>query len=656
MNVYVQNSEIFEKISKAESFLSRGFSFELIDSFKDVDILKFLLKNKKKEAIYINELGNISFVYKRNQTWKFIDVTTFDLFFCFKRNLINLDNSDEKNRNILLEKFIPNLNNFNRYPFFEQFGIEILEEQLIFLMDENWNVILKEFAFAKNFLTISKTTIKKNELYTKTFFDTLERDQKAPGIGVCKVIKRVDTKSIQFTIGKTVALVKNKNERELSIFLVSNSDDALSSFYLNKGLNENIRNNLLNNKTSGKKMKKRDIIISLIGFIIFILLTIYTFTIIFDPSNTEKAVEIIFDKRTFAEPWIYLLWFNFIITFSFSFIIMSIITYIYYGKKPDFNMILAFFVATQLRMATRFITGEEIIGTIIWIWYINKNTIIRSSTLVGTMASMALIRIPVTFIIKVPFMIMGQVYASNIFGEILSNDATYDLGFWTMFSFYFLSWGGFVWELLHNSIIPIIILFPFAHKTFNLLYSKFILLRNESNVISKLETREMSILSMKKTSKELFKRKDRIYRIIITMLFMIFLEAFEIMYIYKIVENSMYFNGILDSSITEKAKYTNFMSLSGIRLMATSIHSFPLINVIPGNSMGIMEYFLSRVNEAVFITQHNFDPSISSDIARNFAEQSAFITRFFNTYLSKFLSITIALFIIFKMIARKISG
>lgn len=84
------------------------------------------------------------------------------------------------------------------------------------------------------------------------------------------------------------------------------------------------------------------------------------------------------------------------------------------------------------------------------------------------------------------------------------------------------------------------------------------------------------------------------------------------MYIYKIVENFMIYNGIFQNIIDSKAGYNNFLQLSGLRMLISNVHLFPIINIIPGNGMGIMEYFMTSMNQVVFINAH------LNDFANNF--------------------------------------
>lgn len=654
MDIFIQNKKVYDLMILNNDLSDKGFSFNFIDTFKDIEILKILRKKRRKSAIYINELGNVNYVFRKNGSWKYFDKTIFDLFFAQKNGLIELTNNFDKNSNLIMNNFVEYLNKKERYDFFDGQDTSPLVKQILFLaVDDNWKYI-NSFCEKYGFLKIKISRYSKKNNYLESLINTINRGQSLPGIQLKKV-HEISESQIIFSSNNTLVKIKSEDNQIESI-LISYSKTEVESFYLNKGMNENIKNNIFKLKTSQSKVKKRDKIISISGMVIFILLTIFCFTSVLKPENVEESFVLMFDKTSFQQPWIYLLWFNFFVTFFFSFIIMSFISFVVNGKKPNFNFLWSFFIAAQIKSATRFITGEEIIGTILWAWYLNKNTTVRTSTLIGSMATMSLIRIPLVFIIKTPFMIIGQVYASQIIDNIVViNDI--DKSQLNLWLFYFLSWGGFIWELSHNSIIPIIILLPFAHKLFNLAYSNFLIIKKENNVIDKLTLKEMSLLSMKRSTKTLLRARHRIYRLSITIFLMIVLEALETMYIYKIVENYMFSHNVLQQyGIEHKANYSNFIQLSGIRLMVSNIHNFPIINVIPGNSMGVMEIFMKNVNEIVFISAHNNDISFANGIASDFAEQTAFISRFFNTYLRRLFSLVITIYVVIKIMTRKLKA
>lgn len=645
--VYIEDRNFYDILNNNIGLKQSGFIFTFINKFSEKEVIKTLIKEKKDRAIFINSDKKVNLVYRYKKSWKFLDTTIFDLYFAQKFDNYNLNSS---NVNELKKDFLRDQNlSFDHHGRYNYKNIDeniVIIEQLLFLSEENWKNEIDKFSIKNKFLTVKKFTTK-SDFYDFNIIE-IERNNSLPGINRISVISKADNE-ITFTSGNTLTKVEKNNDK-LDFTLISTSDSEVNSHYLNKGMFENLRNNFLQNKTSSAKISKRDILLSIIGLIVFLILSVFTFSFIFDPDNIESSFELMFSKTSLKQPWIYLLWFNFFISFFFSFIIMTIVFYISTGKKPNYKNMWTFFVAAQIKATTRFLTGEAIIGTIIWAWYLNRNSTIRTSVLAGTIASMSIIRIPLTFIIVSPFMIIGQVYSVEIF-QNLSTLNNSDLTNINATFFYILSWGGFAWGLIHHSIIPIIILLPFAHNLFNYINTKVELHRNSNGIVDRLHNREMSIESMKNSVKTIFKRKDRIYRIALTLFLMTIIEALEIMYIFKIVENNMF----SDYPSFDKANYNNFLQLSGVRMMVRNVYAFPIVNITPGNGMLIVEFFMKSTNSAIFISEHakyNYDTSIM-DYATDFSEQTAFITRFFNTYLKRFLSMLITLWVVKTIVTRK---
>lgn len=655
--IYLQDKEQYNLFSNNEYLVREGFLFKLIEKFSEKDVMKTCIKEKTNSAIFIDSNMNVNSVYKFKNSWKFLDSTIFDLYFAeiIENYTLNSSNEIELKKD-LLRDFHINFDSSGRFLFKTNSKIEVVIKQLIFLSNDNWKIILDDYAKDKHFLSIKKFKTKNN------FYDyninLISSNGNLPGINSIRVISQGDD-NITFFSNQTLTRIVNK-DNALDFILISTSNSEVSSHYLNKGIFENLRNNFMQNKTAKATVKKGDVILSIIGLFVFFILTILTFTMVFDPKNVRESFKILFDKKSFIQPWLYLLWFNFFISFFFSFIIMTFVHYLTTGRLPNAKSMWIFFVAAQIKATTRFLTGEAIIGTIIWAWYLNKNTTIRTSVLAGTIASMSIIRIPLTFIIVSPFMIIGQIYSFDIFNTVTAmNIDGIDSINTTLF--FTLSWGGFVWGLIHHSIIPIIILLPFAHSIFNIINTRVELLRRNEGIITRLHNREMSIESMKGSVKTIFKRKDRIYRIAFTLFLMTIIEALEMMYIFKIVENYM-FDDYISKFGVHKATYSNFLKLSGIRMMVRNVYAFPIINITPGNGMLIIEHFMKSSNEVIFIAEHNYfvdsilDINYIGELASDFSQQTAFITRFFNVYLKRFLSLIITLWVVKSIFARKIKG
>ena len=571
-NIYIQNEKLFLTFSsKEKDFFSKEYNFEYVDKFNEKSILKKMLKNKEKKCIFIDDLGNINLVYEHIKSWKFMNVNILDIFFANKYDGFKITPSNEREfKKDIFRDYIKSLDKNGRYIYKNISKEEILKKQIDFFSNNEWKNKIDSFSKEIKYLNYKNFELKNKGLYTKNVIKNIVNNKSLPGINRINIIKSDENNnSVYFESGRTLINIEIIKDNVM-VNMISTSDNEVDSHYLNKGMYENIRNNFLNSRTSQKKIRKRDIAISLIGTLIFIILTTLTFTIIFDPRNVEQSFVVLFDKKSFTQPWLYLLWMNFFINFFFSFIIMTFTFYITTGNKPNYSVLWTFFVAAQIKATTRFITGEEIIGTIIWFWYLNKNSTIRTSALAGAIASLSIIRIPLTIIFVSPFMIIGQIYASEIFNNLNNSDfessnmINNDL-------FFFLSWGGFVWGIIHHSIIPIIILLPPAHILFNLINTRIELVRNDDGIVNRLTNREMSILSIKKNSKNIFDRKDRIYRLALTLILLTLIEALEIMYIFKIVENYM-FEDYISNFTNIKASYNNFLELNLFQFLVHNKH------------------------------------------------------------------------------------
>lgn len=651
--VYVQNKQFYEELSSTKELEQKGFSFSFVEKISEGDIIKTLIKDKKNQAIFINEKCNISLVYKYKYSWKFLNTNIFDIYFAEKYGdyKLNTENVYELRKKIL-SNYMENLDVEGRYLFSKLSKVEIVIKQLDFLVKDNWKNLLDKYSEKISFLAFEKS--KYNPKYTEILIKKIKNNESIPGINNIHIISQEES-SITFNSGNTLIKISIQNNFT-EVFVISTSEDEVSSHYLNKGMNENIRNNILNNKTTSAKIKKRDIFISLIGIVLFLILTIFTFTSIFEPKNIEESFKILFNKKTLIQPWVYLLWLNFFFSFFFPFIIMNLTFYLMTGRMPNVKQIWAFFTAAQLKATARFFTGEAIIGTILWAWYLNRNTNIRTSSLIGAVATLSIIRIPLVILISTPFMIFGQIYAVEVFSSVqeMSGEAAAQI---SPILFFILAWGGYGWGIIHHSLIPILILLPPAYYLFNIINTRVELFRNKTNIVKRLHNREMSICSIKKSSKDLFKRKDRIYRMIFTIFLTTIIEALEIMYIFKIVENYMFASEISPLA-TNKANYFNFIQLSGIRLMVRNVYEFPIINITPGNGMAVIEFFMNNTNQAIFLSEHNFINLVNNDqilsLSSKFSQETTFITRFFNTYLNRFISTLITLWIIKSIVVRKL--
>ncbi len=657
--IIAQTKEYFDKAVGTIGGIDRSNIF----LFENLDVkptIKFMKEKNSTSAVIIDKNGTPKNLHKKDGTWKIYTIFNFDIDLCkeIKKYPIGFKDvlsfvNDEWNEE-------PNL-------IFNKDGLvftgELLEKnfskRIEYFLSDSWEEDeIEKFSLGRifkfSFRDIKKTT------GLDQLLESMENKEKIQGVDYKAISKQGDDYII--TTSKSKIKLEKKIDGSVIIYMISNFNDHVDLHYYHNGTINNIVNYISLNKTSKRKIKKNEVVISVIGTIVFLALTVLTFTVILKPENTKVAFDIMFDLVTLKQPWIYLIWFNFFITVFYSFIIMYIVSFLYHGKKPNGKQMWTYFVAAQLRATVRFVTGEQIIGTIIWGWYITKNNKIRLSSLVGSVATLSIIRAVFLFVITTPFMISGTIYAGSIFSDIgvlYGNDS---LNQGTVISYYILAWGGYVWSMIHNCLVAMIVFMYPMHYIYNVIYTQLSLRKNPNRTIEMMENREMSLISVKRSYKKILSQKEKIYRTMLLVTMPIFLNAFEMVYIFKMTENyMMHYNNTLSTIVESAPKYNNFISLTGLRLMSKSIHDFPIINIMPGNGIGIIEYFMSFSNQAVFLHEHgvadmmgdpdniNFMINLSSD----FAEQTAFITRFFGTYLKKCISLTISLSVVIKLLKRR---
>lgn len=89
--------------------------------------------------------------------------------------------------------------------------------------------------------------------------------------------------------------------------------------------------------------------------------------------------------------------------------------------------------------------------------------------------------------------------------------------------------------------------------------------------------------------------------------------------------------------------------------MITQINHFPIINIMPGDGVGVIEQFMDSTYYYIFLASHNLqlDNEISVNYATNFADQTTFMIRFFNSYLPTILRLFIGIYAITKLAIKR---
>lgn len=632
--VVFENKELMKKIQN-ESHTDLIFVHS--NSIKQKDFLKILKKKRAKFGMLVDKNNSVNIAVEKLGSWRTISKITLDMLVMEELNLKPAEPSYFSNK-------IPFGKKTNLIKFGE-FGInysnelinEVLLKKIVFFNRDDLILLIKKFESKWGNYKFSFKKVKySNAIGLENFKNSLKNEIVLKGL---RKPSEVVIKEEELNFKMDIALISIKIKKDdILIYSIVNSDNEIDNHYFNKSLLNNMANHFLNFTTdSRKKIKKKDIFISLTGFIVFIVLSYYTFTHILNPKDIGDSFLIVFSLNTYSYPWIYLLWFNFFISFFLSFIIMYLMSYMVNRRKPSFNNVLNFFIAGQIRAALVILTGQEILAMFIWGFYLVKKNEIRVSTLVGTIAFIQILRGFVTIFIGIPFMIIGQIYLSNVIGQVGGQTVS-------SWIFYTLSWGGILWFLVDKMIRGGVVYIPPVHYFYNKIYTWIVLFKKNPNVFDDLQHREMGLQNLKTSTSSLMLNWERLFRVSATIIIVIFIETFEMMYIFNIVEQSMP-NTII---------HYNFLQLSGARYMISQINHFPIINIMPGNGIGPIEEFMSNIFQYIYLFSHNLVNNDSNKIvADSFASQTTFMTRFFNSYFKGILHLAITMYIIAKIICRR---
>lgn len=170
-------------------------------------------------------------------------------------------------------------------------------------------------------------------------------------------------------------------------------------------------------------------------------------------------------------------------------------------------------------------------------------------------------------------------------------------------------------------------------------------------ITDKMHVFEMKITSLKKSFKSMFKNTKRIIRTTSMILVAIILETFEFTYSLRIVED--YGISVLNIPDLTKVNYLNIFALSSIRYSTNFVHAVPLINLIPGQGLGITDFILSNNTYAIIAEKHLDLYFKNPDLISEMSEQTSLIIRFFNFYLKRIIALVITLLFILKYLLTK---
>lgn len=656
--IIFQSEDIKSKVSHYTSFSSEYF---ISNSNRQKDIFKIIRKNSISHALFVDEKLNYNIVFKKLGSWKIISKIDLDMINLEKMNIKpegpkNLSNSIPFGKPTNLVSI-----SLDGFKYHESIMADVIKNIIDLFESDKSGLIVKEFSEKYGNYKFSSKIVKKDRIVGLDLLKSqISRGNQVRGLAKINdfdfenfLFNITMENSIIFTdsilksndnnlnLGNSDIKDMDSDSNEVRIYSLIKSSNEINNHYLNRSLLNNFINHITLNMTGTqkRKLKPKEILLSIIGFILLLVLLYLTFTTIISPGSVENSFKIIFGLNTYKHIWIYLLWFNFFISFFFGFIMMYILSYAVQRKRPRAINVWNIFVAASIRTAAVMLTGQELLGLFLWgYWMVRKNEV-RVSSLVGMVAFMQVVRGVVTLFVGIPFMVIGQIYISNTVFSVVDYDIS------SIF-LYTLSWGGLIWFLLDKAIRGGVVYMPPAHYVYNKVYNLITYLRKDPNVFEIMQHREMGLLNLKSSTSNMLLNKERLYRISLSITLMIFIEAFELMYVFNIVEQSQ--------SNWDPIIHYNFLQLSGARYMITQINHFPIINVMPGNGVGVIEHFMDNTYKYIFLASHNAninDPELMSN-AKEFADQTTFITRFYNSYFPTILRLSIATFAIAKLAIR----
>lgn len=435
---------------------------------------------------------------------------------------------------------------------------------------------------------------------------------------------------------KTIIVISDifskQNESDMKIF--------------GEGIVNNIKNNM-NNIHAASKITPMKIIQLVLGLAVLFILALLTFNNIFDTENMKFIIDHIFSANSMKLPWIYLI----ILAFIFSFMMPLWIAFfiekvVLKKKKLEMTRLWVYFFSSILRRLATFLTGNYFIAVFVWGWYINRKLNIKTSTLIGTISSVSIIRGVLYAFIGTIFMTIGTM---TYFLEY-NTDTTKSI-----IVVFIISWLGFLWEIIHNFWMFFLILSPTVQALFSslMLRIKFLIGRANTNYIES-NYHNMVMLNRFKFTMDWKTEKPRIYRTLMFIVVPLFLEGIETVLYFNLVDSLL----LIEVGNYNKFKlYWDFISISGLRLAANNIHNFPIINILPGKGMGFSEFGLNTLYEAIFAKQHSSEDLSTlwnGKTPADLSQMTSFVTRFFNQYLPIIITFVISAIILTKeSISRK---
>ncbi len=626
--------------NEVEIYPENKIKVNIMSSCKVIDVLKKANKVNNK-IIEVNSKG-VSLMLKVNGLWKNYDYDYIKSIFLTSKNLkpksdffgiipLELKKNKKTDDKIL----------FNGEQILFGNNKEANTDIVNWLISDDLSLQMNEIINSNgNFITESKSFLVKNENITKDFINSMISKKDIKGLEYSSIEKldeniyRINTKY------GFIILQDLKKKVKLNSFFNSMSPEFDLSHFASSTM-KNI-SHILKQEVKPNRLSRKDVIKSVLGILIFILLCVLTFRFLFTMDNMADIFKYLFTFDNFKDPWIYFIILSFIFTLLQPMIVAIFIQKFIVKKEVNREVLITYYISGTLRHISSFLTGNYILSMFVWGWYLNRKLNIKASSLVGTVSMAAIVRAIVYSVIGTFFMIMGTLSFYSKY---------YIPGSGGVIAIFVISWIGFVWELIHKSWLFLIILIP-AFQVWGanlILWTKKTFNRIKINDYNKMYN---NILLLRKTSPRIDFAKERIrfIRAAILITLPIIVESIETVLYFDVVDS---FALRQSGNFSSFSPYYNFIDTSGLRLVVANLKNFPLLRALPGKGMFIDEFGLINLYEQIYSSAHTSQSIWGAYSSHDLAEMTTFITRLFNVYLLMIIRIIIILFVLFKSIFRR---
>lgn len=173
-----------------------------------------------------------------------------------------------------------------------------------------------------------------------------------------------------------------------------------------------------------------------------------------------------------------------------------------------------------------------------------------------------------------------------------------------------------------------------------------------SELVNKMTGFEMQIRSLRSSIPKMFKNYKRITRLTLVILISILIETLEFSYSLSMTEEYAIHINYYENF--RQASYYNVFAISGVRYMVGFIHQVPILNIIPGQGLGISDLVLRDSTELIVQSKH--EDIFDQTIINNISQQSTLIIKLFNFYFKKIIALIVVTIMIFNIFLRSIKN